>query len=89
MFSRMDVILRKAENVPVVPATALLYEDSSPYVYVVNNKTAHQRIVKLGLMEGDRHEVSEGLSAGDIVVVKGQRTLKQGDAVEFAEEVNR
>ena len=86
MFARMDVILRRAENVPVISNAALLRKGPEVYVYIVNNKTAHQRILKLGLAEGDRHEVVEGLSEGDMVVIKGQSMLRQGDAVEFIEE---
>ena len=50
-------------------------------VYRVNDDTAEQRTVRLGAAIGNRFEVLDGLSPGDIVVVRGNERLRPNDKV--------
>jgi multidrug efflux pump subunit AcrA (membrane-fusion protein) len=86
MFARLDLILQRRENVAVVPDSALLRAGEETFVYVVNNSVAHRGVLKLGLAEGPRHEVLEGVKPGELIVVKGQHMLKDGDSVKVVEE---
>ena len=55
------------------------------FVFVVGpEKTAAQRVVKLGPAEGSRVAVTEGLREGELVVVDGMDRLRPGSAVEVA-----
>jgi len=86
MFARVNLVLDRKADVPVIPNTAILRDEQGPYVYVVTDSKARRRAVTLGLAEGVLHEVTEGLEPGDRVVVRGQRQLRDGAAVEAIEE---
>lgn len=89
MFARLDLVLQRRENVAVVPDSALLRAGEESFAFVVNGSTAHRRVLKLGLAEGPRHEVLEGVKPGDLIVVRGQHMLKDGDTVKVVEEVKQ
>ncbi len=65
-----------------VPTSSLLYSGNTVTVQVV---TAEGRIatraVKIGLEQGAAVEIRDGLTAGDLVVVKSGTFLRDGDAV--------
>jgi len=86
MFTRMNIVLERHKDVPVVPDAALIRRGEDIFAYVVNNSRIHSRRLVLGISEGDYHEVLEGLQPGDTVIVSGQRLLKENDMVETAEE---
>jgi len=86
MFARIDLVLREKKAVVAIPEDILLRTETETYVYVVNDSTAHRRPVKLGLSEGPMIEVTEGLEAGEIVVHRGQRRLRDGTPVEQVEQ---
>jgi membrane fusion protein (multidrug efflux system) len=89
MFARLALILQRRENVPVVSDEAFLRAGEETFVYVVNNSKAHRCALKMGLAEGTRHEVLEGVKPGEFVVVRGQHMLKDGDPVVVVEEGKR
>ena len=88
MFARIRLRLRRRENVPIVPDAALLHHGEEVCAYVVNGSKARRRVLRLGLAEGERHEVLEGLRPGDLVVIRGQHMLQDGDNVELVEGDN-
>jgi len=64
-----------------VPAAAAMYGPGGAYVLVVEDGKVRRREVTLGLRMGERAEVREGLSEGDLVVAKAGTFLRDGDAV--------
>jgi multidrug efflux pump subunit AcrA (membrane-fusion protein) len=54
------------------------------YVFVADGKVARKRVVELGLEEGDRVQVTRGLTAGETVVTSGQGALKDQGAIKVA-----
>ena len=73
----------------IVPAGALLRSDNgSTVVWVVdeNSMTVAPREIKTGLLNAVGIHVEEGLSAGEIIVVAGTRSLKEGQKVKFLEQ---
>jgi RND family efflux transporter MFP subunit len=85
MFARITIVLQKRDGVPVIEETALVGEKDRPAVFVVNEGVVHRREVRIGLQQGARNEVLEGLSAGDRVVVRGQHMLREGMRVRTEE----
>lgn len=70
----------------VVPRDALLrYPDGRVSVWVLEEAEGgtrvRERLVELGLSFGDRVEIREGLEAGATVVVEGNESLQDGQAV--------
>lgn len=62
----------------IIPAAAVISQGSEPYVYKVSKGVVHRTPVVIGALTDAQAEVVRGLSAGDIVVVKGAKALFDG-----------
>lgn len=83
MSARVTFALPSTAQAVAIPRDALLrYPDGSSIVWVVDdNDQARRRPVTLGAASGERVLVTQGLSAGERVIVRGNETLKPGQAV--------
>ena len=54
-------------------------------VYVAADSTAERRVVEPGFQDDENMEIIEGVSVGERIVVKGQRSLKHGAAIKILE----
>jgi multidrug efflux pump subunit AcrA (membrane-fusion protein) len=91
MLVRLSVEVARRDDVLLAPSDALTitgeHKGGAP-VYravVVEQGKAVERMVRLGLREGTKVEVLEGLSAGEQLVIRGQHILSHGDAVTIME----
>jgi len=85
-FVNVRMKLETLSNATVVPAAAIQRGAQSLFVYVVkddNRVTA--RPVKLGPQDGNRVAVTEGVAAGEVVVVDGIDRLREGATVALAQ----
>ena len=80
MFATARLVLG-SEPRPVVPATAVKREAETDRVFVVANGRAEERLVALGLRDGDGFAVMSGLNAGDRVVAPIVAGLRDGVSV--------
>lgn len=64
-----------------VPASALLASAKDAKVFVVKTNTVELRNIKTGIVTSDKVEVTEGLQAGEKVVISGQLNLENGSLV--------
>jgi membrane fusion protein, multidrug efflux system len=80
MFATARLVLG-SEPRPVVPATAVKREAETDRVYVVANGHAEERLVALGLRDGDGFAVMSGLNTGDRVVAPIVAGLRDGISV--------
>ena len=75
----------KAQSAPVpgvlLPPDALVQREGANTVFVVNEDRAQQRAVKLGADVGKFRLVTEGLKAGETVIVSPPAELKNGSTV--------
>lgn len=73
MYVRVRVQSRQPDSGLLVPVSAILRDDENlPFVYVAQHDGSFaRRRVTLGGRAGDRYPVSEGLKAGDRIVVDG------------------
>ncbi len=85
MFARLTLTLERKRKVPIILRAALLREGAATYVFVANKGKARRRAITLGLSQQDRYEVKRGLSPGDLVIVTGQRQVKDGAEVTIIE----
>ncbi len=86
MFARVTLITKQKDNVVIIPRDVILGgKIDKPYVYVIggeeNGKIAHKRIVEIGIKQGDRYEITEGLKTGETLVVNGMTFLMDGIGV--------
>lgn len=81
MFAEIYFTKHKSDNTIVLPRSAVMSKNDEYYVFTVENNTAKKVIVEVGIDNGDEIEIKNGLKANDLVVVKGQTYLKDGDSV--------
>lgn len=68
-------------RVVTVHKDAVLPSPSGHLVFVVEDGTAEPRPIEIGEAVGNRFEVLEGLSPGELVVIRGNERLRPGQAV--------
>lgn len=81
MFVRASIIAERHDDVAVVPREAVTQRAGRNVVFVIDGQRAVRRNVSLGLTDGDRVEVREGVKPGERVVVRGLETLTDGTRV--------
>ena len=76
-----EVIWNQRPDSVVVPTTAITYQGEDQFVYVVDTgdkPVARRQSVQVGLQQGDRIEVRQGLQPGQKIVVSGTQKLADG-----------
>lgn len=66
----------------LIPRAALVLDEASPAVFVLDGTRARLRRVRLGAVGVERAEVIDGLKAGELVVVSGLHALTDGARVD-------
>lgn len=85
-FAEVQIVTERHDGATLVPRLAVINEKGEDFVYVAGDSTAAKRVVKVGFSDNDHAEIVDGLSAGDVVVVKGQRSLKDGAPIKVLDE---
>ena len=81
MFVRVALTLNTRSNAITVPEQALWPQGTENFVFrVVDGKVSLTKVV-LGKRGPGQVEISQGLSAGDVVVTEGQMKLRDGAPV--------
>jgi membrane fusion protein (multidrug efflux system) len=80
MFMHVTLELESREAV-TVPETAIVPQGGKSYVYVVNGEKAERRAVALGIRQPGSVEITEGVAAGEVVVISGVQKLRNGAPV--------
>jgi len=83
-FTRVTLYTGPAKNRVIVPITAILYDNSSTKLFVVEGTRAKEKSVKIGRKYGEFMEIAEGLKAKENVVIVGQNNLMEGVLVNVA-----
>lgn len=78
MFARINLILTRHDGVPIVPKDAIVRTDGADFVFIVDNGVAKKALIKAGIIEGTKVEVTQGLLGGEEVVTLGQQRLADG-----------
>jgi len=81
MFGRFQIVYDSRTNVLLIPRAAVVEEENSQHVFVVEDEKAVKKTISTGFTRGDMIEVSEGLADDDRVIIMGQSGLKDGAAV--------
>jgi len=79
---RVIVEGEKVPTVVAVPQAAVALDQTGSYLFVVNDKNvAEQRRVKVGVARDGLVAITEGLKAGEKVIVQGQQRVRPGMTV--------
>jgi multidrug efflux system membrane fusion protein len=82
-FVNIRVLLDTIPNAVLVPNEALQVGNNGPFVFIVKkDNTAELRPVKPGQRQGSEVVITEGIAAGETVVITGQIALAPGTKVD-------
>ncbi len=82
MIARATFVRRHIQNALAVPLEALVDKGGERVLFVVKDGIAHARTVSIGVINGERIQIAEGLEAGDDVVISGQTEIEEGMRVQ-------
>jgi len=82
MIARVAFLRRIIPDALVVPLFALVDKGGERIIFVEKDGIAYARNVSIGIIEGDRIQITEGLEAGDHVIVSGQAEVEEGMQVQ-------
>jgi membrane fusion protein (multidrug efflux system) len=93
-FAEVKIVTERRDGVVLVPRAAVVTDKSEQVVYVAlaaeggedGAATAERRIVEVGFTDDENAQILSGLAAGDRIVVKGQRSLKNGSVLKVLED---
>lgn len=84
MLAKVDAIFEEREHAVFVAESSLVLQKDGVYLFVVGDENKVElRQVKSGERVKKRIEITEGLSAGELVVVEGIQKLRPGALVSF------
>lgn len=81
MFVRAAIIKQQIPDAMVVPLYSVISKDDRHFVYIAKDGVAVKKEVQLGYLEGWKVHVKEGLMAGDLVLVEGQRGVEDAQRI--------
>ena len=87
----VNVFVPTSPPVPVVTVLqdALIPVSGGHVVFVVVDETVSRRRVRLGGTDGDKVIITDGLAAGDVIVVKGNEGLSDGSKVQIPDSQSK
>ena len=75
------MIKKTVPDAIVIPFYSVISRNNEQYVFVEKDGIVEKRNVKLGIMEGWQVQVTEGLAAGDRLLVEGHRDVEDKQKV--------
>lgn len=81
MFAKLELSTQVREDVVAIPSEAVLLKNGKTVVFVVQDGTAVEKEVAIGLDEGNYVEITDGLDPQEKVIVKGQDYVGNGEKV--------
>ncbi len=81
MFIRADLVKKAVPDAIVIPFYSVISRNNEQYVFIEKNGVVEKKTIKLGIMEKWLVQVTEGLSAGDELLVEGHRDVEDKQKV--------
>ena len=85
-FAEVRIVTEVRDESVLVPKIALVADRGETVVYVAADSTAERRVIDVGFEDDDNIEIVHGVSPGEPIVVKGQRSLKHGSPIKILED---
>lgn len=86
MFADVAIEVAQLDQVVLIPRQAVLYDQNTAVVFVVQDGMAKRSTIVVGPTKGEQIAVLSGVSQGDQVVIVGQNSLQDGARVEIKEK---
>ena len=86
-FASCFIMTDQAKDTVSIPYGAFVREDDAAFAFVVDeaSQTVERRVLQLGLAGVQHIEVRKGITAGEVVVTRGRRSLGDGSRVDVAQ----
>lgn len=81
MFCKVNVQLKTQKGSLTIPNNAIVTNNNTTGVFIVNGGKSHYREIKTGVTDGKITEVLSGVQKDDVVVTLGMNQLKDGTVV--------
>lgn len=78
MIARVAFVRRVIPDALLAPLFALVDKGGERLLFIENDGVAQSRTVAIGVIEGDRVQITSGLKPGDHLIVKGQTEVEDG-----------
>jgi len=78
MIARVAFVRRVISDALMVPLFALVDKGGERLVFIEKDGVAQSRTVSIGVIEGDRVQITDGLNPGDHLIVRGQTEVEDG-----------
>ncbi|MBW1802210.1 MAG: efflux transporter periplasmic adaptor subunit, partial [Deltaproteobacteria bacterium] len=82
MIVRVAFLRRVIPDALVAPLFAIVDKGGERLLFVEKDGVAHARTVSIGVIEGDRVQITKGLDPGDHLIVTGQTEVEEGMKVQ-------
>ena len=81
---QIDIDAEERTDTVLIPAEAIVRDGRETVIFVAAGSRAERRVVKTGIEDEARIEITEGLRAGELVITRGHLGLTDGAAVTVA-----
>jgi membrane fusion protein (multidrug efflux system) len=88
MFARVNIVKQEVKNGFAVPLYAVISRGDEQFIFVEKDGIAHVRMVKTGILDGWRMQITRGLAENDHVIVVGHRSVDEGQSVNVVRTVS-
>ena len=81
MFVRADIVVKRNDSTVVIPKNLILSSSSGNRVFIVDQGTAYEKKIDIGLENQENAEIIKGLEVNEKLVIKGYETLRDRSKV--------
>lgn len=81
MISQVTLVRKRVSDAVGVPSFSVIVKEKEDVVFVLEEGRAVRRIVTTGILENGWIQITEGLSPGESLIIKGHRDLEDGQEV--------
>ena len=81
MFVKADIIVTRKDSTVVIPKNLILSGPKGKRVFVVDQGTAYEKKIDIGLENQEEAEIIKGLDVNEKLVIKGYETLRDRSKV--------
>lgn len=86
MFADISLISATNSDTLIIKTEAIKKDGGRTFVYVVNGDSVSERDIVCGIENGDYTEITEGLTEGETIVVKGKDFLNADSKINIVQE---
>ena len=85
-FVEVQIVTEQHPSSTLVTKTAVIQDRGDRVIYIARGEMAERRVVEVGFTDDMHAEIlDDGIDPGDMVVIKGQRSLKHGSVIKVLE----